>query len=98
MAGFWLPLGMPNAKKQEYYRKNKEARIAYQRAYYAKNKHIIVRKREVRDFLEPEEREAMREYNKRYYAANKERIKEQRKRKRESTIHSRSVGKGDGVA
>ena len=98
MAGFWLPLGMPNAKKQEYYRKNKEARIAYQRAYYAKNKHIIVRKREVRDFLEPEEREAMREYNKRYYAANKERIKEQRKRKRESMLHSRSVGKGDGVA
>jgi hypothetical protein len=89
---------MPNAKKQEYYRKNKEARITYQRAYYAKNKHIIVRKREVRDFLEPEEREAMREYNKRYYEANKERIKEQRKRKRESTIHSRSVVKGDGVA
>lgn len=89
---------MPNAKKQEYYRKNKEARIAYQRAYYAKNKHIIIRKREVRDFLEPEEREAMSQYNKRYYAANKERIKEQRKRKRDATLHSRSVGKGDGVA
>lgn len=73
---------MPNAKKQEYYRKNKEARLAYQRAYYEKNKHVIVRKREVRDFLDPEEKEAMREYNKRYYATNKERIKEKRKQKR----------------
>jgi hypothetical protein len=89
---------MPNAKKQEYYRKNKEARVQYQRAYYEKNKHIIVRKREVRDFLDPEEREAMREYNKRYYAANKERIKEQRKQKRESTIHSRSVANSNGVS
>jgi hypothetical protein len=89
---------MPNAKKQEYYRKNKEARVQYQRAYYEKNKHIIVRKREVRDFLEPEEREAMREYNKRYYAANKERIKEQRKQKRESTIHSRSVANSNSVS
>jgi len=79
---------MPNAKKQEYYRKNKEARVQYQRAYYEKNKHIIVRKREVRDFLDPEEREAMREYNKQYYAANKERIKLQRKQKRESTTRS----------
>jgi hypothetical protein len=89
---------MPNAKKQEYYRKNKEARVQYQRAYYAKNKHIIVRKREVRDFLDPEEREAMREYNKQYYAANKERIKQQRKQKRESTIHSRSVANSNGVS
>lgn len=83
---FWLLSVMPDPRKQEYYQKNKEARIAYQRAYYEKNKHIIVRKREVRDFLDPEEREAMREYNKRYYAANKERIKEQRKRKRESGL------------
>lgn len=82
MVRFWLPSGMPNAKKQEYYRKNKEARLAYQRAYYEKNKHAIVRKREVRDFLDPEEKEAMREYNKRYYATNKERIKEKRKQKR----------------
>jgi hypothetical protein len=40
----------------------------------------------VRDFLDPEEKEAMKQYNKSYYAKNKDRIKEQRKRKRESGI------------
>lgn len=83
---FWLALGMPDPRKQEYYQKNKEARIAYQRDYYSKNKHIIVRKREVRDFLDPEEKEAMKQYNKSYYAKNRDRIKEQRKRKRESDL------------
>jgi len=75
---------MPDPRKQEYYLKNKEARIAYQRSYYEKNKHIIVRKREVRDFLDPEEREAMKQYNKSYYAKNKDRIKEQRRQKKET--------------
>ena len=83
---FWLALGMPDPRKQEYYLKNKEARISYQRSYYEKNKPIIVRKREVRGFLDPEEQEAMKQYNKSYYAKNKDRIKEQRKRKRESGI------------
>ena len=82
---------MPNAKKQEYYRKNREARIAYQKRYYEKNKHIIVRKREVREFLEPEERELARKYNERYYSENRERIREQRKAKRDSDRNSRGV-------
>jgi len=74
---------MPNAKKQEYYQKNREARIAYQKAYYQKNRHVISRKREVREFLDPEEREAMSRYNKDYYARNRERIKARRKAKAE---------------
>jgi hypothetical protein len=75
---------MADARKQEYYRKNREKRIAYQRAYYERNRHIIIRKREVRDFLDPEEKEAMKKYNKEYYVKNKERIKQRRKAKQEA--------------
>jgi len=74
---------MPNAKKQEYYRKNRDARIKYQHEYYKKNRHAILRRREVADFLEPEQKEALSRYNKDYYAKNKERIKAQRKARAE---------------
>ncbi len=77
-----LVLGMPDPRKQEYYQKNRESRISYQRDYYQKNKHVISRKREVREFLDPEEREAMKQYNREYYARNRDRIKERRKAKR----------------
>lgn len=70
---------MPDAKKQEYYRQNRDARIRYQKAYYERNRHVIMRRREVADFLDPEQKEALSEYNRAYYAKNKERIKAQRR-------------------
>jgi hypothetical protein len=69
---------MPDPKKQEYYQKNREARIRYQNEYYRKNRGIIKRRREVSNFLDPEQKEALSRYNKEYYARNRDRIKARR--------------------
>jgi hypothetical protein len=74
---------MPNAKKQEYYRKNRESRIRYQKSYYERNRNVIKRKREVNNFLEPEQKEALSRYNKDYYARNRDRIRAQRRARAE---------------
>ncbi len=74
---------MPDAKKQEYYLRNRESRIRYQKDYYRRNRHAIMRRREVSDFLDPEQKEALSQYNKSYYERNRDRIRAQRKARAE---------------
>ena len=61
-----------------YYAKNREARKAYQLAYYHKNVDRIKRKRELDEVLDPEAIEARKVYNRKYYLKNRARIREQR--------------------
>tara|TARA_B100000287_G_C20454620_1_gene710916 strand:- start:557 stop:808 length:252 start_codon:yes stop_codon:yes gene_type:complete len=69
---------MPNPKKQEYYRRNREKRLAYQNKWYAQNKHMIERRDEILQVTDPEEwekkRKKKREYNKAYYRKNREKL------------------------
>ena len=77
---------MPNIKKQQYYRINREKRLAYQHKWYAQNKSWRLRQIELERELEPEswtlKRDRVSRYNKSYYERNRERIREQRKRVR----------------
>ena len=70
--------GMPNLKKQEYYRKNREARLNYQHKWYAENKGGKHRKSEIMQVTDPEEWERVREekkkYNRAYYLKNRAKI------------------------
>jgi|ETNvirnome_2_130_1030620.scaffolds.fasta_scaffold09552_1 hypothetical protein len=74
---------MPDLKKQEYYRKNREARLTYQREYYHRTKPLLERKDEIMAELEPEKLEKRKRkksrYNRAYYLRNKSRIMERRK-------------------
>ena len=65
---------MPDAKKQQYYQDNKEARLSYQRAYYAKNKDLIKRRLSLKEVNDPEWKEKQREYNRAYYKKNRSKI------------------------
>ena len=82
---------MPNVKKQEYYRKNREKRLKYQRDYYELNKERIKKNRADRMDKEPDRMDKERSYNKEYYKKNKERIMARRKAKERKwkslTIH-----------
>ncbi len=75
---------MPDPKKQEYYRKNREARLRYQREYYHRTKPMFERRDELMAELEPEKlaekKRKKSEYNKLYYLRNKRRIQERRNR------------------
>lgn len=81
---------MPDVKKQQYYRQNREKRMQYQREYYQKTRHRKQRSEELLAELEPEAFVAIQKkrksYQKDYYARNRERIRAQRiaKRLRES--------------
>lgn len=57
-----------------YYERNKEARKAYQRAYYKENRDAIARKRELDEVLAPEKIDKLREYSRKYYLENRARI------------------------
>jgi len=73
---------MPDPKKQEYYRKNREARLSYQREYYHRTKPLFERRDEIMAELEPEKLEKRKrdksKYNHAYYLRNKEHIKKRR--------------------
>lgn len=69
---------MDKEKKKEYYLKNKEKRLAYQKKYYNINKALIRRRKELKRADDPNWAERQRQYNKNYYAINKDRIKKQR--------------------
>ena len=60
--------GMADPKKQEYYRKNREKRLEYQREYYQNNKKMFERKEELMKNLDPEkwkkEQKRRKNYNK----------------------------------
>ena len=74
---------MPDLKKQEYYKKNRVARLKYQREYYYRTKPLFERKDEIMAELEPEELKKKKRnksnYNRAYYKQNRGRIMERRK-------------------
>ena len=57
-----------------YYATNKEARKAYQRAYYDKMKHQIKRKSELDIVLNPEKCIKLQDYQREYYLKNREKL------------------------
>mgnify|MGYP003130829002 CR=1 FL=1 len=69
---------MPDVKKQEYYRKNREKRLKYQNDYYKENKERIKRLKEIKKDSDPDWAENQRRYNREYYKLNREKIKKQR--------------------
>jgi len=73
---------MVDIKKQEYYIKNREARLQYQRDYYDQNKDRVKKNRAKKMLNEPSLIGKEREYNKKYYEINKKKIMEQRYSKR----------------
>lgn len=91
---------MPDAKKQEYYRKNREARLKYQHKYHAEvGKYRVQRRKELEQELDPElwtlNQESRSRYNREYYRKNRERIRAQRKRARsKKRVQDRDSGCG----
>lgn len=73
-------------KPDTYYTRNKQARRAYQRAYYEANRKAILRQAQLRSELEPEKAEKIRVYQKSYYLKNREAILA---RKREKYLEDR---------
>jgi hypothetical protein len=65
-----------------YYSKNTEARKAYQKRYYGKNRFQINRKRLIDAELEPEKYEAYISYQRDYYLRNREQLLATRRQKR----------------
>tara|TARA_Y100000814_G_scaffold158454_1_gene115723 strand:+ start:1284 stop:1556 length:273 start_codon:yes stop_codon:yes gene_type:complete len=65
-------------EKASYYERNKEARCAYQREYYKKNKDRINRKRQIDEATDPEKAERRLEYNRAYYRKHRERLLKRR--------------------
>jgi len=79
---------MANLKKQEYYRKNREDRLKYQKDYYEQNRDRIKKARAKKMLTEPDSIEKEKAYNQGYYMKNKARIMEQRRLKRRSINRS----------
>ena len=75
--------GMADPKKQEYYRKNREKRLQYQREYYQNNKKMFDRKEELLKALDPEkwkkEQKRRKQYNREYYLKNRDKIRQRQK-------------------
>ena len=69
---------MPNPKKQEYYRKNREKRLKYQHGGYEQNKPMFERRDEILQVTDPEEwerkKKKKRDYNRKYYLKNRGRL------------------------
>ena len=69
---------MPDPKKQEYYRKNREKRLKYQHGWYKQNKHVFERRNEILQVTDPDEwerkRDKKRKYNRKYYLRNREEL------------------------
>jgi len=91
---------MPDANKQQYYRKNREARLKYQNKYHAEvGKYRLQRRKELEQELDPElwtlNQESRSRYNREYYRKNRDRIRAQRKRARlKKRVQDRDSGCG----
>lgn len=72
-----------------YYERNKEARKAYQKAYYTLKKAQIRRKRELDTELCPEKTLKVQEYQRNYYLTNRHKLIEKRRLR---YLASQSVG------
>lgn len=62
--------------KESYYARFTEARKAYQKAYYEKNKEAVKRKKELDATLKPEKVRKMQGYQHNYYLANRQKLLE----------------------
>jgi hypothetical protein len=62
-----------------YYKRNKEARKEYQKAYYEAKKDDLRRKRELDAELNPEKQEKTRKYQREYYLTNRQNLLERKK-------------------
>ena len=60
--------------KESYYERNRRQRLAYQKAYYWKNKEKIIERRKNKEKNDPEEIRKKKEYAATYYRKNRERI------------------------
>jgi hypothetical protein len=65
---------MRRMAKESYYERNREARCAYQRAYYKKNKQKINKKREIDEAVDPKKIERRLKYNRDYYRKHRKRL------------------------
>ena len=81
---------MADAAKQKYYQENKKTRLAYQRAYYKKNKALVRRRIELKKDKDPSWEEARKEYNRSYYRKNRSLIRENRAQLRKNRAESGS--------
>ena len=61
-------------EKTTYYDRNKEARCAYQREYYKKNKDKINKKRQIDEAVDPEKAEKRLKYNRDYYRKHRKKL------------------------
>jgi len=70
-------------RKRDYYLRNREKRINYQKKYYQNTKYSNSRRLEVLEVLEPERyaefKKRISDYNREYYKKNKEKILNKRK-------------------
>jgi hypothetical protein len=62
-----------------YYEANREARKAYQRDYYKRNRKVLARKRQLMPALDPEKVEKLRAYQKEYYLTHRKELLHKRK-------------------
>ena len=68
--GFYAPM----SDQESYYKRNTEARKAYQKAYYAEKKDLLKRKRELDSHLSPEKVQKMQDYQRNYYLTNRQKL------------------------
>jgi len=69
---------MVDLKKQNYYKKNREARLEYQKEYYITNRAGISERLKKKRKDDPKWVKELKEYNREYYKKNKLRIIKQR--------------------
>jgi hypothetical protein len=70
---------MTPEQRKEYYRKNKESRLAYQKRYYELYKDAIRERADERKKNDPGWLAKQKEYNRKYYLKNRDRINKKRK-------------------
>lgn len=70
---------MTPEQRKEYYKKNREARLAYQKRYYQLYKDVIREREQERRGDDPGWLAKQKEYNKKYYLKNRDRINKKRK-------------------
>jgi len=73
---------MSRFKKQEYYKKNREERLEYQKEYYIVNRSEIRERLKKKRKDDPEWAAKQKKYNREYYRNNKKRIMEKRAKKK----------------
>tara|TARA_Y100000593_G_scaffold70814_1_gene129891 strand:- start:1629 stop:1883 length:255 start_codon:yes stop_codon:yes gene_type:complete len=83
-------------EKASYYERNREARCAYQREYYKKNKDKINKKRQIDEAVDPEKAEKRLQYSRDYYRKHRKRLLAMRaeRYRKLKTQQNKDAGKG----